>query len=92
MVHAIAFSNREELKGKYLNTSKDNFKQTMDISCYSFTEISKLASSMMNNGGSLLTLSFYGAKKVMPNYNVMGVAKAALEASVRYLSSDLGHR
>ncbi len=90
VVHAAAFSNKNELNGRYIDTSLNNFINTLNISCYSFTEISKLASSMMNNGGSLLTLSFYGAKKVMPNYNVMGVAKAALEMSVKYLSVDLG--
>ena len=90
VVHAAAFSDKNELNGRYIDTSLSNFINTLNISCYSFTEISKLASSMMNNGGSLLTLSFYGANKVMPNYNVMGVAKAALEMSVKYLSVDLG--
>ena len=90
VVHAAAFSNRDELNGRYIDSSLSNFINTLNISCYSFTEISKLASSMMKNGGSLLTLSFYGANKVMPNYNVMGVAKAALEMSVKYLSVDLG--
>ena len=92
VVHAVAFSDKKELDGKYLNTSKNNFINTLNISCYSFTEISKYASEMMVNGGSLLTLSFYGANKVMPNYNVMGVAKAALETSVKYLSVDLGSK
>ena len=92
VVHAVAFSDKNELNGRYIDTSLRNFITTLNISCYSFTEISKLASSMMNNGGSLLTLSFYGAKKVMPNYNVMGVAKAALEASVRYLAVDMGEK
>ena len=92
VVHAAAYSNREELNGRYINTSIDNFIKTLNISCYSFTEISKFASQMMNNGGSLLTLSFYGAKKVMPNYNVMGITKAALETSVKYLSVDLGNK
>ena len=83
VVHAIAFSNREELKGKYLNTTKDNFKKTIDISCYSFTAIAREASKMMNNGGSLLTLSYFGSEKFMPHYNVMGIAKSALEASIK---------
>ena len=92
IVHAVAYSDKNELNGKYLNTSKDNFINTLNISCYSFTEISKQASQIMNEGGSLLTLSFYGSNKVMPNYNVMGVAKAALETSVKYLSVDFGSR
>lgn len=92
VVHSLAFSNREELKGLYLDTSKDNFLDTMFVSCYSFTRIAQLASKIMNDGGSFLTLSYYGAEKVMPHYNVMGVAKAALEASVRYLAVDLGGR
>jgi len=92
VVHAAAFSDKNELNGRYIDTSLTNFINTLNISCYSFTEISRLASSMMNNGGSLLTLSFYGANKVMPNYNVMGVAKAALETSVKYLSVDLGSK
>jgi enoyl-[acyl-carrier protein] reductase I len=90
IVHAIAFSDRNELTGKYVNTSKDNFVQTMLVSCYSFTDMARRAARLMPNGGSLLTLSYYGAEKVMPHYNVMGVAKAALEASVRYLAVDLG--
>ena len=90
VIHAAAFSDKNELNGKYINTSKDNFINTLNISCYSFTAISKEASKIMNEGGSLLTLSFYGSNKVMPNYNVMGVAKAALETSVKYLSVDLG--
>ena len=92
VVHAAAYSDKNELNGKYLNTSKDNFINTLNISCFSFTEISKYASEIMNDGGSLLTLSFYGSNKVMPNYNVMGVAKAALETSVKYLSVDLGDK
>ena len=92
IVHAAAFSDKNELNGKYLNTSKNNFIDTLNVSCFSFTEISKHASEIMNNGGSLITLSFYGSNKVMPNYNVMGVAKAALETSVRYLSVDLGSK
>ncbi|MBL0942029.1 MAG: enoyl-ACP reductase FabI [Alphaproteobacteria bacterium] len=90
VVHAIAFSDKEELKGKYLNTSRENFLRTLDISCFSFTEVCRHATGMMSEGGSLLTLTYYGAEKVMPHYNVMGVAKAALEASVRYLAVDLG--
>ncbi|MBT4921539.1 MAG: enoyl-ACP reductase FabI [Rickettsiales bacterium] len=90
VVHAIAFSDKEELKGRYINTSLGNFTRTMQISCYSFTAIAQRAAKMMPNGGSLLTLSYYGAEKVMPHYNVMGVAKAGLEASVRYLACDLG--
>jgi len=92
VVHAIAFSDREELKGKYLNTSKDNFKKTMDISCYSFTAVAREASKIMNNGGSLLTLSYFGSEKFMPHYNVMGIAKSALEASIKYLAKDLGKK
>jgi enoyl-[acyl-carrier protein] reductase I len=90
VVHAIAFSNKEELKGKYLNLTLQNFLNTMQISCYSFTAIAKRAALMMNDGGSMITLTYYGAEKVMPHYNVMGVAKAALEASVKYLAVDLG--
>lgn len=90
VVHAIAYSDKEELKGLYLNTSRDNFLRTMDISCYSFTSIARHATPLMNPDGSLLTLTYYGAERVMPHYNVMGVAKAALEASVRYLAVDLG--
>jgi enoyl-[acyl-carrier protein] reductase I len=92
LVHAIAFSDRMELTGKYVDTSRDNFVQTMLISCYSFTELARRADKLMPRGGSLLTLTYYGAEKVMPHYNVMGVAKAALEASVRYLAVDLGGR
>jgi enoyl-[acyl-carrier protein] reductase I len=92
VVHAIAFSDKEELKGGYLETSRRNFAQTMDISCYSFTAVSQRAVKLMPAGGSLLTLTYYGAERVMPHYNVMGVAKAALEASVRYLAADLGSR
>ena len=90
VVHAIAYSDREELKGRYVDTSQENFRRTLDVSCYSFTAIAQKAAAMMTDGGSLVSLSFYGAERVMPNYNVMGVAKAALEASVRYLASDLG--
>jgi enoyl-[acyl-carrier protein] reductase I len=90
VVHAIAYSDKEELKGRYVDTSRENFLRTLDVSCYSFTALARRAQALMPNGGSLITLSFYGAEKVMPNYNVMGVAKAALEASVRYLAVDLG--
>ena len=90
LVHAIAYSDKEELKGEYVNTTRDNFLRTLDISCYSFTSVAKHAAHLMENGGSLLTLSYYGSERVMPHYNVMGVAKAALEASVRYLAVDLG--
>lgn len=90
VVHAIAFSDKEELTGRYVETTRDNFLRTMDISVFSFTTIAKRAEPMMTNGGSMLTLTYYGAEKVMPHYNVMGVAKAALEASVRYLAVDLG--
>jgi enoyl-[acyl-carrier protein] reductase I len=90
VVHAIAFSDKEELKGKYVTTSRDNFRLTMDISCYSFTAVAERARHLMAKGGSLLTLSYFGAERVMPHYNVMGVAKAALECSVRYLAADLG--
>lgn len=90
VVHAIAFADKDELKGKYYDTSRSNFLKSMDISCYSFTATCQKASRIMNEGGSCLTLSYYGAEKVMPHYNVMGVAKAALEASVKYLAVDLG--
>jgi enoyl-[acyl-carrier protein] reductase I len=90
VVHAIAFSDREELTGRYVDTTAANFSQTMLISCYSLTAIAQRAQKLMPDGGSLLTLTYYGAEKVMPHYNVMGVAKAALEASVRYLAVDLG--
>ena len=89
-VHAIAFSDKDQLKGRYVDTTRDNFVRTMDISCYSFTEMCRFAAPLMKDGGSLLTLTYYGAERVMPHYNVMGVAKAALEASVRYLAADLG--
>ena len=90
IVHAVAFSDKEELKGPYYDTSRKNFANTMDISVYSFTAMAKRAVELMPNGGSMLTLTFYGSQKVITNYNVMGVAKAALEASVRYLSVDMG--
>ena len=90
LVHAIAFSDRNELTGKYVNTSRDNFLRTLDISCFSFTDLCRRAAPLMTEGGSLLTLTYLGAERVVPHYNVMGVAKAALEASVRYLAVDLG--
>ncbi|MAI10871.1 MAG: enoyl-[acyl-carrier-protein] reductase [Rhodospirillaceae bacterium TMED167] len=90
VVHAIAYSDKDELKGKYVDTTPDNFAQTMLISCYSFTSICQRAQALMADGGSLITLTYAGAERVMPHYNVMGVAKAALEASVRYLAEDLG--
>lgn len=92
LVHSIAFSDKNELDGLYLNTSRENFLKTMDISCYSFTNLARHASELMTDGGSMVTLSYYGAERVMPHYNVMGVAKAALEASVRYLATDLGSK
>ena len=90
LVHSIAFSDKNELKGRYVDTSADNFARTMRISCFSFTDMARRARPLMTDGGSLITLSYYGAERVMPSYNVMGVAKAALEASVRYLAADLG--
>ena len=91
LVHAIAFSDKNELKGRYADTSRENFSRTMLISCFSFTELAKRAAELMpETGGSMITLTFGGSTRVMPNYNVMGVAKAALEASVRYLASDFG--
>ena len=90
LVHAIAFSDKDELKGQYIDTTPDNFASTMNISCYSFTALCQRARPLMTDGGSLLTLTYFGAERVMPHYNVMGVAKAALEASVRYLAEDLG--
>lgn len=92
VVHAIAFSDKDQLGGRYIETTQENFQQTMLISCYSFTAIAQRAEKLMNDGGSLLTLTYYGAEKVMPHYNVMGLAKAALEASVRYLAEDLGKK
>ncbi len=90
-VHAIGFSDKNQLKGRYIDKiTKDNFLNTMDISCFSFTELCRLAEPLMSNGGSCLTLTYYGAEKVMPHYNVMGIAKAALEASVKYLAMDMG--
>jgi enoyl-[acyl-carrier protein] reductase I len=92
VVHAVAFSDKEQLKGRYVETTAENFAMTMNISCYSFTAVAQRAEKMMKDGGSLLTLTYYGSEKVMPHYNVMGVAKAALEASVRYLAEDLGKK
>jgi len=92
VIHAIAFSDKDQLKGRYVDTTADNFAMTMNISCFSFTAVAQRAEKLMTNGGSLVTLSYYGAEKVMPHYNVMGVAKAALEASVRYLAEDLGKK
>ncbi|WP_293446858.1 enoyl-ACP reductase FabI [Planktotalea sp.] len=90
VVHAIGFSDKNELRGRYVDTSRDNFTMTMDISVYSFTAIMQRAEKLMNEGGSAVTLTYYGAERIMPHYNVMGVAKAALEASVRYMAEDLG--
>lgn len=90
IVHAIGFSDKEQLRGRYADTTRDNFLLTMDISVYSFTAVARRAAALMSDGGSMLTLTYYGAERVMPHYNVMGVAKAALEASVRYLAEDLG--
>ena len=92
LVHAIAFSDKDELTGRFVDTTRDNFSRTMEISVYSLAALSRRAEAMMVDGGSILTLTYYGAEKVMPHYNVMGVAKAALEASVRYLAVDLGNR
>jgi len=92
LVHAIAYSDKEQLKGRYVDTTLENFQTSLAISCYSFTALAQRAEALMNDGGSLLTLTYYGAEKVMPHYNVMGVAKAALEASVRYLAEDLGKK
>lgn len=92
VVHAIAYSDKEELKGRYVDTTRANFCRTLDISCFSFTAVTNAAEKMMPNGGSLITLSYSGAERVMPSYNVMGVAKAALESSVRYLATDLGSK
>jgi enoyl-[acyl-carrier protein] reductase I len=92
VVHAIGFSDKEQLTGRYIDTTPENFRMTMDISCYSFTAVAQRAEKMMPNGGAMVTLTYYGSEKVMPHYNVMGVAKAALEASVRYLAEDLGKK
>ncbi|MGB0921481.1 MAG: enoyl-ACP reductase FabI [Alphaproteobacteria bacterium] len=90
LVHAVAFSDKNQLDGRYVDTTLDNFMMTMNISCYSFTAVAQRAEKLMSDGGSMVTLTYYGAEKVMPHYNVMGVAKAALEASVRYMAEDLG--
>ncbi len=92
LVHAIAFSDKDQLKGRYIDTSPENFRMTMDISCYSFTAVAQRAEKLMTEGGAMVTLTYYGAERVMPHYNVMGVAKAALEASVRYMAEDLGKK
>ena len=92
VVHAVAFSDKEQLKGRYVDTTADNFRMTLDISCFSFTAVTQRAEKMMPNGGSLVTLTYYGAEQVMPHYNVMGVAKAALETSVKYHAEDLGKK
>ena len=92
VVHAIGFSDKDQLTGRYIDTTPENFRMTLDISCYSFTAVAQRAEKMMPNGGSLVTLTYYGSEKVMPHYNVMGVAKAALEASVRYMAEDLGKK
>ena len=92
VVHAIAFSDKDQLKGRYVDTTPDNFTMTMNISCYSFTAVAQRAEKMMAKGGSMVTLTYHGAERVMPHYNVMGVAKAALEASVRYMAEDLGKK
>lgn len=90
VVHAIAYSDKNELTGRFVNTSRENFKNSLDISCYSFIDVSRRAAEMMPDGGSLITLTFAGSNRVTPNYNVMGVAKAALESATRYLAADLG--
>ena len=92
LVHAIAFSDKDQLKGRYVDTTAENFAMTMNISCFSFTAVAQRAARLMTDGGSLVTLTYYGAERVIPHYNVMGVAKAALEASVRYLAADLGNQ
>jgi enoyl-[acyl-carrier protein] reductase I len=92
LVHAIAFSDKEQLNGRYIDTTEDNFTKTMLVSCYSFTAVAQRAEKLMTNGGSMLTLTYYGAEKWMPHYNVMGLAKAALECSVRYMAADLGEK
>jgi enoyl-[acyl-carrier protein] reductase I len=92
VVHAVAFSDKEQLKGRYVDTTAENFAMTMNVSCYSFTAVAQRAEKMMGQGGTLLTLTYLGAERVMPHYNVMGVAKAALEASVRYMAEDLGKK
>lgn len=90
LVHAIAYSDRNELTGRYADTSRDNFLRSLEVSCYSLVDVSRRAAALMPDGGSIITMTYLGAQRVMPNYNVMGVAKAALEASVRYLANDFG--
>ncbi|MCF6304298.1 MAG: enoyl-ACP reductase, partial [Rhodobacteraceae bacterium] len=90
LVHAIAYSDKEELNGRFLNTSRANFLNSLDISCYSLVDVARRAAPLMKNGGSIITLTYFGSQRVIPNYNVMGVAKAALESTVRYLANDLG--
>ena len=92
IVHCIAFSDKDQLTGRYIDTTEDNFTKSLAISCFSFTAVAQRAEKLMTNGGAMLTLTYYGAEKWMPHYNVMGVAKAALEASVRYLAADLGEK
>lgn len=92
VVHAIAYSDKSELKGRYVDTSRENFRNTMDISCFSFTNVARRAAPLMKEGGSMITLSYLGSIRTIPNYNVMGIAKAALEASVRYIATDVGAR
>ena len=92
LVHSVAFSDKNELKGSYVNTSRENFLNTLNVSCYSFTALCQRVSKMMNNGGQILTLSYLGAERVMPHYNVMGIAKSALETSVKYIAEDLGKK
>jgi enoyl-[acyl-carrier protein] reductase I len=92
VVHAIAYSDKSELRGRYVDTSRDNFRNTLDISCFSFTNVARRAAAMMSEGGSMITLSYLGSTRTIPNYNVMGIAKAALEASVRYIATDVGGR
>ena len=92
VIHSLAYADKEELKGRYVDTSLDNFKNSLHISCYSFVETARLAEPLMRDGGSLITMTYAGAERVMPNYNVMGIAKAALEHSVRYMAKDLGEK
>lgn len=92
LVHSVAFSDKNELKGCYVDTSRENFLNTLNVSCYSFTALCQRVSTMMNNGGQILTLSYLGAERVMPHYNVMGIAKSALETSVKYIAEDLGKK
>ena len=92
LVHSVAFSDKNELKGSYVNTSRENFLNTLNVSCYSFTALCQRVSNLMDKGGQILTLSYLGAERVMPHYNVMGIAKSALETSVKYLAEDLGKK